>query len=552
MKQVYLADRVPIDLQRLIVTRMLIQASSGAGKSWAIRRLLEQSHGAVQHIVIDPEGEFFTLREKYDYVLAAKQGGDTAVDPRTAGLLAERLLELKVSAILDLYELKIDQRVEFVRRFLEALIDAPKKLWHPALIVVDEAHAFCPEKEKSESSSAVKDLCTRGRKRGFAAILATQRLAKLAKDAAAECGNKLIGRTNLDIDLERACKELGLKGRESDQVIKRLGDGDFFAYGPALWDEVKKVHVGPVFTTHPKVGVQLTAEAPPPTERIRALLPKLSDLPAEQARKEKTVADLQTEIRSLKGQLAARPKDTVEKTVTKRVEVPVLKDSQIGRLEKIAASYAAHSGKLIAAIEKTHERVVYSVGLIAEIIGDVRKKNEKINADMEHRQDAVPYLLYPAGHRYQPVAFDGNIKVVHHPDNAPSAYAMGLLKTLCERQPMQLTPNQLATLSGRSSRSSAFMPAVRELLKFGLAQDGAGGLEITAFGLQTLGKDAVAPCTTREDIIRTWLRVLPATERVLFDIVVKKGGGKSARTNWHGAPARAAPRAHGSRLCASS
>jgi hypothetical protein len=117
---------VKCDLQKLIDTRALIQANSGGGKSHTLRRLLEQTHGKVQQLVIDPEGEFSSLREKGDYILAAKTGGDTAADPRAAKLLAERLLQLGVSAILDIYELKAHERIRFVRAFLEALVDAPE------------------------------------------------------------------------------------------------------------------------------------------------------------------------------------------------------------------------------------------------------------------------------------------------------------------------------------------------------------------------------------------------------------------------------------------
>ena len=111
----FLGDGVLLDVQIFTDTRALIQANSGGGKSWVLRRILEQTHGKVQHLVIDPEGEFSSLREKFDYVLAASHGGDTAAEPRTAALLAERLLELGVSAILDLYELKVPERVSFVR-----------------------------------------------------------------------------------------------------------------------------------------------------------------------------------------------------------------------------------------------------------------------------------------------------------------------------------------------------------------------------------------------------------------------------------------------------
>ena len=132
MNTVSINETVSIDLPTLIDTRLLVQANSGGGKSWLLRRLLEQSHGKVQQIIIDLEGEFSTLREKYDYILAAKEG-DTAADPRSAALLAKRLLELNVSAIIDLYELSHQERKHFVRLFLTAMINAAKSGKVPAL-----------------------------------------------------------------------------------------------------------------------------------------------------------------------------------------------------------------------------------------------------------------------------------------------------------------------------------------------------------------------------------------------------------------------------------
>jgi uncharacterized protein len=115
-----------IDLQKLIDSRLLIQANSGSGKSWVLRRILEQSHGKVQQIVIDLEGEFSTLREKYDYLLVGK-GGDVSASVKSAGLLAHKILELNVSAIIDLYELPHQERKRFVRLFLEAMIKVPSR-----------------------------------------------------------------------------------------------------------------------------------------------------------------------------------------------------------------------------------------------------------------------------------------------------------------------------------------------------------------------------------------------------------------------------------------
>src|SRR3990167_9957285 len=117
MKTIKLNSTNTIDLPKLIDSKLLVQANSGGGKSWLLRRILEQSHGKVQQIILDPEGEFGTLREKYDYILAGK-GGDTPAEPRSAALLAKRLLELQGSAIIDLYELNPQERKHFVRLFL--------------------------------------------------------------------------------------------------------------------------------------------------------------------------------------------------------------------------------------------------------------------------------------------------------------------------------------------------------------------------------------------------------------------------------------------------
>src|SRR5437588_8179143 len=301
-KHIFLNQSVSLDLPTLLDTRLLVQANSGGGKSWVLRRLLEQSQGKVQQIVIDLEGEFATLREKYDYVLAGKDG-DTPAEPRSAYLLAKRILELNVSANIDLYELHYQDRKQFVRIFLESMINAPKHLWHPCLVVIDEAHKFCPEKEQSEASSAVIDLATLGRKRGYCAILATQRLSKLHKDAAAECNNKLIGRTNLDVDMKRASEELGFTSKDSALALRTLAAGEFFAFGPAISSEVIKVQIGSVKTTHPKAGSRIFSTRPtPPPENIKRILGALKDLPHEAEQEATTIATLQEEIRQLKAE----------------------------------------------------------------------------------------------------------------------------------------------------------------------------------------------------------------------------------------------------------
>jgi hypothetical protein len=184
--------KLECDLPALVDTRLLIQANSGGGKSWLLRLVAERA--GIQTIVLDHEGEFASLREAVDMLLVGASG-ELPADPRHAALLARRLIEYKVSAVIDLYELKLGERRQFVKLFLDSLIHLPRELWRPTLVILDEAHIYCPERGSgdAESTEAVISLMSQGPKRGYAGIIATQRLSKLHKDAAAEANNVIIG-----------------------------------------------------------------------------------------------------------------------------------------------------------------------------------------------------------------------------------------------------------------------------------------------------------------------------------------------------------------------
>jgi hypothetical protein len=121
-------------------------------------------------------------------------------------------------------------------------------------VVVDEAQLFAPavagevsDEARKLSLAAMTDLMCRGRKRGLAGIIATQRLAKLAKNVAAEASNFLMGRTFLDIDMARAADLLGMERRQAD-IFRDLERGQFMALGPALSRRPLGLRVGPTDT----------------------------------------------------------------------------------------------------------------------------------------------------------------------------------------------------------------------------------------------------------------------------------------------------------------
>jgi hypothetical protein len=240
---------VGIDLEELLATRLLVQGNSGSGKSHLLRRILEQSAGLVQQVVIDPEGDYVSLGERYGHVVL-----DAAECEREVATIGARVRRHRVSVVLDLEGLEIDGQLRCAAAFLTALFEAEREFWFPALVVVDEAQLFAPaaaadasDEARRASLAAMTNLMCRGRKRGLAGIIATQRLAKLAKNVAAEASNFLMGRTFLDIDMARAADLLGMERRQAE-AFRDLRRGAFIGLGPAIARRPLAVSVGAVET----------------------------------------------------------------------------------------------------------------------------------------------------------------------------------------------------------------------------------------------------------------------------------------------------------------
>jgi hypothetical protein len=212
--------------------------------------LLEECAGIVQQVIIDPEGDFVSFGDAFGHTVVEAKDFSAS---RLLGIAA-KARHLRGSVVLSLEGMEIEQQMDAVSAFLNGLFDAPPEHWHPILVAVDEAHLFAPAGDNGEdketrktSQQAMANLMCRGRKRGLAGLIATQRLAKLAKNVAAEASNFLMGRTFLDIDMQRAADLLGLPRGQAEDV-RNLNRGEFLGLGPAIARRPLKVKVGSVMT----------------------------------------------------------------------------------------------------------------------------------------------------------------------------------------------------------------------------------------------------------------------------------------------------------------
>jgi DNA helicase HerA-like ATPase len=296
-------EQIGLDPGKLVDGRLLIQGASGAGKSWTLRRLLEQTARTIQQIIIDPEGEFRSLAEHFQYVVI-----DAArLDAAGVAVAARRTREHRLSVLLDLSDLEREGQMQMVAAFLAALIDAPREHWTPALVAIDEVHLFAPFGGQAAESTSVRkaaiasvtDLTSRGRKRGLAGVLATQRLARLAKSVASEVHSFLIGLNTLDLDIRRAAETIGWDARRAFDRLPMLEPGDFVAVGPAFSRSPAVIRIGPIETRHRGAAPALSARAVVDAEEAARLL-DMEGLVEEAARDRETRGDITPGVKAVR------------------------------------------------------------------------------------------------------------------------------------------------------------------------------------------------------------------------------------------------------------
>ncbi len=513
---IHLSQSVSLDARHLVDTRLLIMGNSGSGKSWLLRLIAEQAASRLQTIVLDPEGEFASLREEVDAVLVGP-GGELMPTVATAGKLARKLLELGVSAIIDLYELKLQERRAFVRNFLDSLMSAPKKLWRPALIVIDEAHKYAPERSSgsAESTESVITLLSQGRKRGFCGILATQRISKLHKDAAAECVNNLVGRTTLDVDVRRARDILGL-AKKDESTLRGLKSGNWYGFGPAFNREgVLRFKAAKVTTTHPRAGERHKLKAPEPSAKIKKVLPELTELPQEVKKEADDLATARKAIRELERELL----------VAKR---------QGEKDRKEGANGVDVEAAITRALERQRKQFQRRLATSIKRVTSLRRSTQGLDRSTEELEGA---LLVLVDADTPEAALGASVPKAVRPPRAPRPQARereapadasvgrgGLSRMLIAlaQNPDGCERSQLGVLAGMSSRSGTFAGYLSTMRGNGWMLDEGGLMFATEAGVEALGD--FDPLPTGDALVEYWQGQLgQGGVRRIFDALIEAG-----------------------------
>ncbi len=153
---------------------------------------------------------------------------------RETGILSDKattineLVQDGRASIIDMKGVNPDLQSMIVAKLCTDLFEARKlNLVPPMMLVLEEAHNFCPEKGfgRTISSDILRTIASEGRKFGLGLMVVSQRPARVDKNILSQCNTQIIMKVTNPNDLQAISK--GLEGISSDVIddIKRLSPG---------------------------------------------------------------------------------------------------------------------------------------------------------------------------------------------------------------------------------------------------------------------------------------------------------------------------------------
>jgi len=239
-----------LNVQDHLISQPLAEVGiRNSGKSYQAGKICEDLCEVKQpFVVIDPEGEYWTLRERYPVIVAAvgqavgrPKGykADLTITSDTAPALARRVAEKGYSLVLDLRNATMAQGYDVLGSFLESLYQVEAEFNRPLVVIMEEAHVLVPEigrirlpdmrKAQEKVIYWTYEVAARGRHRGLGYICIARRAAEVAKAVLSQCPNRIIFKLVDPSDLAWL-RESGLS-REEAEAVKRLPQGKAMVIG---------------------------------------------------------------------------------------------------------------------------------------------------------------------------------------------------------------------------------------------------------------------------------------------------------------------------------
>lgn len=562
-----LAKDLTLPLETVTQT-IAVLAKRRAGKSYTMRRLVEQLLKAQQQVVlVDPKGDQWGVRYAADgkapglpMVILGGERGDVPLEATSGEVVAKLVVEERVSALLDLSLFRKHEVATFMTAFLEHLyrLKAREIYRTPVMLVIDEADAVAPQKpQKGEERmlGAAEDIVRRGGQRGIGCVLVTQRSAVLNKNVLTQAQVLIVLRTIAPQDLLAIKAWVDVHGTDEEGAdlmdsLPSLPIGDAWFWSPG-WPTVdgifKRVHVLPIETfdsgKSPEPGVK-------PVDPTAAAAVDLEALTRQMAATiEKAKADDPRELRKQIADLRRQLSSTAITSASERLatSTPVLTDTDRVHIDQLARAISDTAMVLHQELELASQRLrvtleqtagtyvdkVLAVTAKAEAALRAELMRPRIGQILDKLSQITPPTTTATTHPRSPLA--GRVapalaqatsrrpaRQVSHGsgDTSLGRAERALLIAAVQRLPKSVSRAQLSVLSGYSIKSSSFSNALGALRSKGLVVGVGDDNRATDAGVVAAGE--CEPLPTGRALVEHWMGQLGKAERALLEVFVQR------------------------------
>ncbi|OQW65708.1 MAG: hypothetical protein BVN29_08795 [Nitrospira sp. ST-bin5] len=497
MKPLHIASE-PKDFsipQDLITQTLAILARKRVGKTYTASVIAEEFCKAkLPFVVLDPTGAWWGLRASsdgkaagYPVIIIGGPHGDVPLEPTAGRVIADLVVDHPGYFVIDLSLTNSNaEQDRFATDFAEQLYRRKSRQPDPLHLFIDEADSFAPQRPfpgQQRMLGAFEAIVRRGGIRGIGVTMITQRPAILNKNVLTQTEVLIALQTTGPQDraaVQEWVKSHGTKEQQETFMnsLAGLQKGQAWIWSPAWLNVFKlvKIRARATFNSSatPEVGT---------AQRVPSILAPV-DLEALKGQMaatiEKAKADdpkaLKAKIAQLERDLAAIHSVPAPQAKVEIVEVPLIKDADLDRLEKATAAISV------------------AASLLADTIGKWKQAVGVRHVPAEQR--------HPRGERQEirsvQMSAQGNVVL-------GTGGLRRMLIALAQRS-QGLSDRQLGVRAGLSSSSGSFGTYLAKGRTNGWISGERGCLSITEAGLQVLG--VFDPLPTGNGLLRYWLNEL--------------------------------------------
>ncbi len=151
------------------------------------------------------------------------------------GTRMDEIVQKGKTSIVNLKGTPPDVQGFVVNRLCTALFELRKRnKIPPMMLFAEEAHNFCPQQGKIESSEIFQTIASEGRKFGLGLALITQRAAKVDKNVLSQCNTQIILKVTNPNDLRAIESSVEGITKDMTEEIQRLPVGEAIVSGGGL------------------------------------------------------------------------------------------------------------------------------------------------------------------------------------------------------------------------------------------------------------------------------------------------------------------------------